>query len=53
MATVVSQYVRHLDHHLGFFKISILRKTAAKVSEISREHVFAASNKNIKIENRV
>ena len=37
-----------------FFKIFIiiLRKTAANFTEISRKHVFAASNRNI-IKNRV
>ena len=48
MATVVLQHVRHL----GFFKKFILRKTATNVTEISRKHVFAASNRNI-IKNRV
>ena len=51
MATVVS-HVRHLGHHLAFFKKIILRKTAANFTEISRKHVFAALNRNI-IENRV
>ena len=50
MATVVSQHVRHLGRHLGFFKMFILRKTAANFTEISRKHVLAASNRNI-IEN--
>ena len=45
MATVVSQHVRHIGRHLGFFKNFILRKIAANVTEISRKHVFAASNK--------
>ena len=48
MATVNSQHVRQL----GFFKNFILRKTAANFTEISRTHVFAASNRDI-IENRV
>ena len=48
MATVNSQHVRHL----GFIKNSILRKTAANFTEISRKHVFAASNGDI-IENSV
>ena len=48
MATVVSQHVRRL----GFFKDFILSKTAANFTEISRKHVFAASNRNI-IKNRV
>ena len=52
MATVFSQHVRHLGRHLGFFKNFILRKTAATFTEISRKHVFAASNRNI-IKNRV
>ena len=52
MATVVSQRVRHLGRHLGFFKNYILRKTAANFTEISRKHVFAASNRNI-IKNRL
>ena len=43
MATVVSQHVRHL----GFLKSSILRKTTAAFTEISRKHVFAASNRSI------
>ena len=47
MATVVSQHVRHIDRHLGVFKILILHKTAAIFTEISRKHVFAASNRNI------
>ena len=48
MATVDSQHVCHF----GFFKNFTLRKTAANFSEISRKHVFAASNRDI-IENRV
>ena len=52
MATVVSQHVRHLGHHLGFFKNSILNKTAADFTGISRKHVFAASNRNITEFNR-
>ena len=48
MATVVSQHVRHL----GFFKHFIFSKNAANFLEISRKHVFAASNRN-KIKNRV
>ena len=48
MATVVSQHV----HHLGFFRNIILRKTAANFTEISRKHVFAASDRNI-IKSRV
>ena len=51
MATVVSQHVRHLGCYLGFFKNFILSKTAANFTEISRKHVFAASNRNI-IENK-
>ena len=48
MATVVSQHVRHIDRrYLGFFKIYILRKVAANFTEISRKHMFAASNRNI------
>ena len=52
MATVVSQHVRHLGRHLGFFKKFILRRTAADFTEISRKHAFAALNSNI-IKNRV
>ena len=52
MATVVSQHVRHLGRHLGFFKNFIFRKTAANFSEISRKHVFAASNRNTILKNR-
>ena len=48
METANSQHVRHL----GFFKNFILCKTAANFTEISRKHVFAASNRDI-IENRV
>ena len=48
MATMVSQHVRHL----GFFKTFILCKTASNFAEISRKHVFAASNRNI-TKNRV
>ena len=43
MATVVSQHIRHLGRHLGFFKLLILRKTAANFTETSRKHMFAAS----------
>ena len=52
MATVVSQHVRHLSHHLGFVENFVLRKTATHFTEISRKRVFAASNWNI-IKNRV
>ena len=52
MATVVSQHVRHLGRHLGFFENFILPKTAENFTEISRKHVFAASNRNL-IKNRV
>ena len=52
MATVVSQHVRHFGRHLGFLKKFILRETAANFTEISRKHVFAASNWYI-IKNRV
>ena len=52
MATVVSQHVRHIGRHLEFFKIFILRKTTATFTEISRKHVFEASNRNM-IKNRV
>ena len=48
MATVVSQHVRHL----GFFKNLIFSNNAANFFEISRKHVFTASNKNIS-KNRV
>ena len=51
MATVVSQHV-HISRHLEFFENFILRKIAVHFTEISRKHVFAASNKNI-IKNRV
>ena len=52
METVVSQHVRHIGRHLGFFNILILRKIAVNFTEISRKNVFAASNiKTIK--NRV
>ena len=47
MATVVSQHVRRLGRCLGFFKNFNLPKTAAYFLEISRKHVFAASNRNI------
>ena len=46
MAIVVSQHVRHIDRHLGFFENFLLRRTAANFTEISRKHVFAASNTN-------
>ena len=52
MATVVSQHVRHIGRHLGFFKILILSKIAANFTETSRKHVFAASNRKT-IKNRV
>ena len=51
MATVVSQHVRHIGRHLGFFENFILRKIGANFTEISRKHVFAASNKDA-IKNR-
>ena len=51
MATVVSQHVRHIGRHLGFFENFILRKIEANFTEISRKHVFAASNKDV-IKNR-
>ena len=47
MATVVSQHLRHLGRHRGFFKNVILLKTAAKFTKISTNHTFAASNRNI------
>ena len=47
MATVVSQHVRHIGRHLGFFENFTLCKIAANFTEISRKHVFAASNRNI------
>ena len=52
MTTVVSQPVRHIGRRLGFFKKFLLRKTAAILTEISREQVFATSNRNI-IKNQV
>ena len=52
MATVISQHVRYLGHHLGLFTSFILRKTAANFTEINIKHMFAALNSNI-IENRV
>ena len=51
MTTVVLQHVHHIGRHLGFFKIFILRKIAANFTEISRKHVFAASNRK-RIKNR-
>ena len=51
MAIVVSQYVRHLGRHLGFFKNFIFRKIATNFTGISRKHVFLASNRKV-IENR-
>ena len=50
--SLVSEHVHHIGRHLGFFKNFILHKAAANFTEISREHVFAASNRNI-IKNRV
>ena len=47
MATFVSQHVRHLDRHVGFFKNFISLKTAAYFAEIRRKHVSPASNRNI------
>ena len=47
METVVSQHARHLGRHLGFFRNFIFCKTATIFTEISRKHVFAASNRNI------
>ena len=48
MATVVSQHVRHLGRHYGFFKNFILRKTAANFTEVNIKYVFTASNRNIR-----
>ena len=47
MAMVVSQHVPPNGRHLGFFKTCILQKNAANFTEISRKHVFAASNRKI------
>ena len=52
MAKVVSQYVRHLGCHLGFFKNFIFSKTAAMFLEIRTKGVFTALNRNI-VKNRV
>ena len=52
MAIAISQPVRHIGRHLGFFENFILRKIAANFTEIGRKHVFAASNRNM-IKNRV
>ena len=52
MVTVVSQHVRHLGRHLGFFKNFIFSKTSANFLKISRKHVFTATNSNV-IKNRV
>ena len=52
MATGVSQKGRHNGCHPEFSKIFILRQIAANFTEISRKHVFAASNRKI-IKNRV
>ena len=52
MATAVLQHIRHLGHHLRFFKNFILNKTAANFLEIGRKHAFTASNTNI-IKNRM
>ena len=55
MATVshhVSHLGRHLGRHLGFLKKNYFNKNAASFLEISRKHVFTASNMNIII-NRV
>ena len=53
MATAVSQHVNHFGHHLGFFKKSVIfGYTTASFLEISRKHVFTASNRNI-INNKV
>ena len=52
MAVVVSQDVRHLGQHTGFFKKCTFLKTAAYYLEISTKHVFVTSNSNI-IKNRV
>ena len=52
MATVVSQHARHLGRPLEFFKSLIFSKKTVTVLEISRKHVFRASNTNI-IKNKV
>ena len=52
MAAIVLQHVRLVGRHLGFSQKNILRKTAPNFTEISRKHVFAASNRNM-IKNRV
>ena len=51
MATAVSQLVHHHGRHLGFLKKFIFSETVASL-EISRKHVFAASNGSI-IKDRV
>ena len=52
MATVVSQHVRHFGCHLRIFKYYIFSKIATNFLEISRKHIFTASNGNI-IKNKV
>ena len=47
MAKVISQHVWHLGCHLGFLLKNYFAKNAANFCEISRKHVFAASNRNI------
>ena len=37
MVTVVSQHIRHIGRHLGFFKIFILHQIAANFTVISKK----------------
>ena len=48
----VSQHVRHLGRNFEFFKKIILLKNVHFFTEISRKHVFVASNRD-KIKNSV
>ena len=47
MSNDVSQHVRHLCRHLGFFKKIIFSKTVANILEIGRKHVLNASKMDV------
>ena len=49
MAIVASQHIRCLGRHPGFLKMFIFNKNknAAYFTEISKKHVFAASDRNM------
>ena len=52
METAVLQHFCHLGRHLEFIKNFIFYKNAANFIQISRKHMFTASDTNM-IKNRV